>query len=132
MNIHEYQGKEIFQAYDIPVDDQAIATTPEQARAAAERMGTTVVIKAQVLVGGRGKAGGVKVAKTPDEAEERAKEILANLEEGEFGEQGQPRIARRRGRKGGADRSQLELFQGVEGRRSKVEGRMESGASPDI
>ena len=76
MNIHEYQGKEIFRTYGVPVDDQAIATNPEQAREAAERMGTTVVIKAQVLVGGRGKAGGVKLAKTPQEAEERAREIL--------------------------------------------------------
>ncbi|MFW5737501.1 MAG: ADP-forming succinate--CoA ligase subunit beta [Spirochaetota bacterium] len=77
MNVHEYQGKEIFARYGIPVNDQAVVTTPEAARAAAEKMGTTVVVKAQVLVGGRGKAGGVKLAKTPDEAEQRARDILA-------------------------------------------------------
>jgi succinyl-CoA synthetase beta subunit len=76
VNIHEYQGKEIFQAYGIPVNDQAIVSDPEAARAAAERMATTVVVKAQVLVGGRGKAGGVKLAKTPEEAEARARDIL--------------------------------------------------------
>ncbi len=76
MNVHEYQGKEIFKQYGIPVNDQAIVVTPEAARAAAEAMGTTVVVKAQVLVGGRGKAGGVKLAKTPDEAEAKARDIL--------------------------------------------------------
>jgi succinyl-CoA synthetase beta subunit len=77
MNIHEYQGKEIFKAYGIPVADQEIVSSPDRARAAAERMGTTVVVKAQVLVGGRGKAGGVKLAKSPEEAQERARDILA-------------------------------------------------------
>ncbi len=77
MNIHEYQGKEIFKAYGIPVNDQAVVTTPAAARAAAEAMGTTVVVKAQVLVGGRGKAGGVKLAKSPEEAEAKARDILA-------------------------------------------------------
>ncbi len=77
MNIHEYQGKEIFKEYGIPVNDQAIVTTPEAAREAASAMGTTVVVKAQVLVGGRGKAGGVKIAKTPEEADARARDILA-------------------------------------------------------
>jgi DNA mismatch repair protein MutS len=94
-----------------------------------------VVFLRKIVPGGSDKSYGIQVARLagmPRGVVERAKEILANLEEGEFGEQGQPRIARRRGRKGGADRSQLELFQGVEGRRSKVEGRMESGASPDI
>ncbi|MFW6211672.1 MAG: ADP-forming succinate--CoA ligase subunit beta [Spirochaetota bacterium] len=76
MNVHEYQGKEIFAAYGIPVNEQEIVSTPEAARAAAEKMGTTVVVKAQVLVGGRGKAGGVKLAKTPQEAEEKARDIL--------------------------------------------------------
>jgi len=76
VNVHEYQGKEIFKQYGIPVNDQAIVVTPEAARAAAEAMGTTVVVKAQVLVGGRGKAGGVKLAKTPDEAEAKASDIL--------------------------------------------------------
>lgn len=76
MNIHEYQGKEIFKTYGIPVAEQAIVSDPAAARAAAERMGTTVVVKAQVLVGGRGKAGGVKLAKDGDEAEARARDIL--------------------------------------------------------
>jgi succinyl-CoA synthetase beta subunit len=76
VNIHEYQGKEIFQSYGIPVNDQEIVRTPEAAKAAAQKMGTTVVVKAQVLVGGRGKAGGVKLAKTPEEAEEKARDIL--------------------------------------------------------
>ena len=76
MNVHEYQGKEIFKEYGIPVNDQEIVVTPEAARAAAGAMGTTVVVKAQVLVGGRGKAGGVKLAKTPDEAEAKARDIL--------------------------------------------------------
>ena len=76
MNVHEYQGKEIFAAYGIPVNEQEIVSTPEAAKAAAEKMGTTVVVKAQVLVGGRGKAGGVKLAKTPQEAEEKARDIL--------------------------------------------------------
>jgi succinyl-CoA synthetase beta subunit len=53
-----------------------VATTPEEARAIAERIGGPVVVKAQVLVGGRGKAGGVKLAKTPEEAEEKARQIL--------------------------------------------------------
>ena len=76
MNIHEYQGKEIFGAYGIPVHEQRVVTTPEEARAAAERMGGPVVVKAQVLVGGRGKAGGVKLARTPEDAEQKAREIL--------------------------------------------------------
>lgn len=76
MNIHEYQGKEIFREYGIPVHDQEVVTSPEAARAAAERMGGPVVVKAQVLVGGRGKAGGVKLAKTPEDAAQKAKEIL--------------------------------------------------------
>lgn len=76
MNIHEYQGKEIFKTYGIPVAEQEIVSDPAAAKAAAERMGTTVVVKAQVLVGGRGKAGGVKLAKSPDEAEARARDIL--------------------------------------------------------
>lgn len=77
MNIHEYQGKELFASYGIDVGPQYVATTPAEARSAQEKIGGTVVIKAQVLVGGRGKAGGVKVAKTADEAEARARDILA-------------------------------------------------------
>ncbi|MFP4301276.1 MAG: ADP-forming succinate--CoA ligase subunit beta [Spirochaetaceae bacterium] len=77
MKIHEYQAKELFAQAGIPIQEQEVVTTPEAARKAAEKIGGTVVIKAQVLVGGRGKAGGVKLAKSPDEAEVKAKEILS-------------------------------------------------------
>ncbi len=76
MDLYEYQGKELFARYGIPVSDGRLATTPEEARAAAETLGTPVVVKAQVLTGGRGKAGGIKLADTPDEAEARARDIL--------------------------------------------------------
>ncbi len=76
MNIHEYQAKEILARHGVPVNAGEVADTPEEARAIAARIGKMVVVKAQVLVGGRGKAGGVKLAKTPDEAYEKAKAIL--------------------------------------------------------
>jgi succinyl-CoA synthetase beta subunit len=76
VNIHEYQAKEILARHGVPVNAGEVADTPEQARAIAERIGKMVVVKAQVLVGGRGKAGGVKLAKTPEEAEEKARAIL--------------------------------------------------------
>ncbi|MFN8379024.1 MAG: ADP-forming succinate--CoA ligase subunit beta [Anaerolineae bacterium] len=76
MNLHEYQSKRRFAKYGIPVLPGDIATTPEEARQIARELGGTVVVKAQVLVGGRGKAGGVKLAQNPDEAEERARQIL--------------------------------------------------------
>ncbi len=76
MDLHEYQGKELFRRYGIPVSDGVLATTPAEARAAAESLGGPVVVKAQVLIGGRGKAGGIKLASSPDEAESRAAEIL--------------------------------------------------------
>jgi succinyl-CoA synthetase beta subunit len=76
MNIHEYQGKELFRQYGIPVQEQVVIDKPEDAAEATRKLGGFVVIKAQVLVGGRGKAGGVKLAKSPDEAVEKAKEIL--------------------------------------------------------
>lgn len=76
MKIHEYQGKELFARYGIPVLDQEVVTEADAARASAERMGGFVVVKAQVLVGGRGKAGGVKPAKTPEEAVAGARDIL--------------------------------------------------------
>ncbi|MFO8042862.1 MAG: ADP-forming succinate--CoA ligase subunit beta [Alkalispirochaeta sp.] len=76
MKIHEYQAKELFASYGIAVQDQAVITTAEEARAATERMGGFVVVKAQVLVGGRGKAGGVKLAKSADEAVQHAQAIL--------------------------------------------------------
>ncbi len=76
MNIHEYQAKEIFTHYGIPVPRGRVVTSPKEAGAAAGEIGGTCVVKAQIHAGGRGKAGGVKVVKTPQEAEERAREIL--------------------------------------------------------
>ena len=76
MNIHEYQAKEIFRAEGIPIPPGEIATTPAEAEAIAKKLGGTVVVKAQVHAGGRGKAGGVKLAKTPAEAREVAEKIL--------------------------------------------------------
>jgi succinyl-CoA synthetase beta subunit len=76
LDLYEYQGKELFAKYGIPVSEGRLATKPDEARAAAEALGGTVVVKAQVLTGGRGKAGGIKLAETPTEAEERAREIL--------------------------------------------------------
>ncbi len=80
MDLFEYQARDMFEAHGVPVLAGAIATTPEQARAAAEQIGAgsggVTVVKAQVKTGGRGKAGGVKVAKGPDEAEEHARAIL--------------------------------------------------------
>ena len=76
MDLYEYQGKELFARHGIPVSAGRLATTPAEARAAAEELGGEVVVKAQVLTGGRGKAGGIKLAAGPDEAEARAREIL--------------------------------------------------------
>jgi len=77
MNLHEYQGKELFARFGLPVLPGQVATTPEEARDVAASIGGTVVIKAQVQVGGRGKAGGVKLAHSPEEAFEKARDILA-------------------------------------------------------
>jgi succinyl-CoA synthetase beta subunit len=76
MNIHEYQAKEIFRGHGIPVPPGEIATTPDEAERIASGFGGTVVVKAQVHAGGRGKAGGVKLAKSPQEAREHASRIL--------------------------------------------------------
>jgi succinyl-CoA synthetase beta subunit len=76
VDLFEYQARDLFESYGVPVLQGIIADTPEDAKAAAEQIGGVVVVKAQVKVGGRGKAGGVKVAKTPDEAYEAAKAIL--------------------------------------------------------
>jgi succinyl-CoA synthetase beta subunit len=76
VDLYEYQGKQLFARFGIPVSDGRLATTPEEALAAAEEIGGPVVVKAQVLTGGRGKAGGVKLAKDPAEAEARARDIL--------------------------------------------------------
>jgi succinyl-CoA synthetase beta subunit len=77
MKIHEYQAKEIFRRFGVPTPRGEMVTTPDQARAVAERLGTKiVVVKAQIHAGGRGKAGGVKLAKSPAEAAELAKSIM--------------------------------------------------------
>ena len=76
MKLHEYQSKRIFAKYGIPIPRGQVATTPEEARQIAADLGGHVVVKSQVLVGGRGKAGGIKLADTPDQAERVAQEIL--------------------------------------------------------
>ena len=77
MDLYEYQARDVFEAHGVPVLRGITATTPEQAKAAAAEIGSpVVVVKAQVKTGGRGKAGGVKIAKSPEEAEARAAEIL--------------------------------------------------------
>jgi succinyl-CoA synthetase beta subunit len=76
LDLYEHQGKELFRRFGIPVSEGRLATTPAEARAAAEELGGPVVVKAQVLTGGRGKAGGIKLAASPAEAEARAREIL--------------------------------------------------------
>jgi succinyl-CoA synthetase beta subunit len=77
MKIHEYQAKEIFRRFGVPTPRGEMVTTPDQARAVAERLGTKiVVVKAQIHAGGRGKAGGVKLAKSPAEAAELAKNMM--------------------------------------------------------
>ncbi|MGA7194185.1 MAG: ADP-forming succinate--CoA ligase subunit beta [Anaerolineales bacterium] len=77
MKLHEYQSKQIFAKYGIPIPKGRVAATASEAKAIAEELGGRVVIKSQVLVGGRGKAGGVKLAKDPEEAEQLATQILA-------------------------------------------------------
>jgi len=76
VNIHEYQAKEILRALGVPIPAGEVATTPEQAHEIAARIGKAVVVKAQVHAGGRGKAGGVKLAKDANEARDKAKAIL--------------------------------------------------------
>lgn len=76
MNIHEYQAKEIFAGFGIPILPGKVATTADEAATISEEIGGTVVVKAQVHAGGRGKAGGVKLAAGPEEAREHAKAIL--------------------------------------------------------
>jgi succinyl-CoA synthetase beta subunit len=76
VNIHEYQAKEILRGLGVPIPPGEVAETPQAAESAARRMGGTVVVKAQVHAGGRGKAGGVKLARTPEEAREKAGAIL--------------------------------------------------------
>ncbi|MBG6085251.1 ADP-forming succinate--CoA ligase subunit beta [Zhihengliuella flava] len=76
MDLYEYQARDLFEKHGVPVLAGIVAYTPEEAKAAAEKIGGVVVVKAQVKVGGRGKAGGVKVAKNADEAFEYASAIL--------------------------------------------------------
>ncbi len=76
MDLFEYQARDLFEQHGVPVLPGLVADTPDQAREAAQTLGGVVVVKAQVKTGGRGKAGGVKVAKTPEEAYEAAKAIL--------------------------------------------------------
>lgn len=76
MDLYEYQARDLFESYGVPVLAGIIADTPEEVKAAAEKLGGVVVVKAQVKIGGRGKAGGVKVAKNPEEAYEAAQSIL--------------------------------------------------------
>jgi succinyl-CoA synthetase beta subunit len=76
VKLQEYRSKEILARYGVPIPGGETATSPDEARDAAARIGGPVVVKAQVLVGGRGKAGGVKLAATPDEAAARTEEII--------------------------------------------------------
>src|SRR4028119_2468292 len=76
LDLYEYQGKELLRQFDIETLEGRVAANAEEARAAAEERGGPVVIKAQVLTGGRGKAGGIKVIEEPEDAEEAARQIL--------------------------------------------------------
>ncbi len=76
MDLYEYQGKQLFKHFGIAVSEGRLATTPDEAHAAAAELGGRVVVKAQVLTGGRGKAGGIKLADGPDDARAKAKQIL--------------------------------------------------------
>jgi succinyl-CoA synthetase beta subunit len=76
VKLHEYLSKRLFAAHGVPIPRGDVATTPEEARRIAEELGAPVVVKSQVLVGGRGKAGGIRLAQTPSEAETAAEEIL--------------------------------------------------------
>jgi succinyl-CoA synthetase beta subunit len=76
MKLHEYQARDVLAKYGIPVTGGGVASTPEEVRALAEQVGGPVAVKAQVQVGGRGKAGGIKLADTPEQAEEVARQIL--------------------------------------------------------
>jgi succinyl-CoA synthetase beta subunit len=76
VDLYEYQGKELFKRFRIPASEGRLARSADEARAAAEALGGQVVVKAQVLTGGRGKAGGIKLADGPDEAAAKAEEIL--------------------------------------------------------
>ena len=76
MDLYEYQGKELLRQFDIETLEGRVAASPEEVRAAAEQLGGPVAVKAQVLTGGRGKAGGIKVVEEPEDVEEAARQIL--------------------------------------------------------
>ena len=76
MDLFEYQARDLFELHNVPVLGGAVAYTPDEAEAAAAKMGGKVVVKAQVKIGGRGKAGGVKLAQDANEAKEKASAIL--------------------------------------------------------
>jgi len=76
LDLYEYQGKELLRRFDVETLEGSVATTPEEARAAAEQLGGAVAVKAQVLTGGRGKAGGIKVVEEPEDVQEAARQIL--------------------------------------------------------
>ncbi|MFM9135582.1 MAG: ADP-forming succinate--CoA ligase subunit beta [bacterium] len=76
MDLYEYQAKHLFDVHDVPVTSGEVCSTPEAAHEAARKIGSPVVVKAQVKTGGRGKAGGVKLAADPEEAHDRARDIL--------------------------------------------------------
>jgi succinyl-CoA synthetase beta subunit len=82
VKLHEYQSKRLFAKHGVPIPDGDVATTSQEARQIAERLGGPVVIKSQVLVGGRGKAGGIKLAQTPDQVETMSREILGLMIKG--------------------------------------------------
>ena len=76
MNLHEFQAKRLFAQYGVPIPNGDVAETPEQAEQIAQKLGGKVVVKSQVLTGGRGKAGGIKLASSADEAKSHATDIL--------------------------------------------------------
>jgi succinyl-CoA synthetase beta subunit len=90
MKIHEYQGKQLLKKYGVPVPEGILASTPSEVQQAAKKLGGVVVVKAQIHAGGRGKGGGVKVAKTPDEAKAAGEKILGmKLKTHQTGPEGQ-------------------------------------------
>ena len=91
MNIHEFQAKEVFSRYGIPVPKGIAATTPDEAKTATQELGGQSVVKAQIHAGGRGKSGGVQLAHSPEEASESAKKMLSsNLITPQTGPEGAP------------------------------------------
>ncbi len=82
MKLHEYQAKAMLSEFSIPVPKGGVATTPAEAKKIAAELGGKVAIKAQVYAGGRGKAGGIKVANTPEEAEKVTRELIGSTVKG--------------------------------------------------